>query len=402
MEDLQQLYIDEGYPSKTKFIAITRKLRSQGKLSATPNEVKQYLEGSAISVFDEPAPADSGTYEYPQYDYALIIDLLDMNNIKSKNQQYNWILNILEHHSRFVWSFPLKSKSSTVDGLNNPIAAGIKSVIEQIDPDGIANILLVSDQGKEFKGNVSSMLEDYPYVFRLYSTDERKSTTPVEVFNKTLRGYIKRAQATSGNLNWIDHLQKIISVYNSSPHTGNLDDFASSDIPVERLLSIKNDLLNDIRHTEINLDGIPERKYADGTKVRLAQKIDLFDKKSMVPKLSSMIYEVVGFEHTYYKLKDTNGKIIRAIESRLRPTTAANQSTITPIGDQLREEQRHNTTQRRLAKEILSPKSIDNEVVIDDEGRERVQIKKRRLPAREKRDKTAANARIAAQFKGKK
>lgn len=403
MDDLQQLYIKSGSPSKTKFITLTRKLRAEGKLLATPDQVKEFLDASTVSVFDD-VKSTNDQYKYDAYDYVLIADLMSMENIKAQNRQYNWILCILEFKSRFLWTFPLKNKSSNDRELtakdSNPIAAAFASVLEQIDPDRTASILIITDLGGEFKGQVSKLLndEDYPWVFRRYAEPKvRKSTQPIERVIRTLRDAIKRINATNDNLNWIDHIQGIVARYNSDVHTG------IDDVPVERLLSIKNDYENGISHAIIDLDSLPKRKFPDGTIVRLKLPQDTFAKRSFVPKLSTERYRVVGFEHTKYQLvniNDPNDKK-EAIESHLRVTNEKTAPQVT-FSKQLNDEQRHNTTQRRLAKEVLNKKSIDNEVVIDEDGRERVQIKKRRLPLREKRDKTAANARIAAQFKGKK
>lgn len=399
---LSELYERLGYPSKSKFTSAATKLINEGSLDATKGQVKAFLEQSDISIHDKPN-IEHKKFSYPRYDFALIMDLMDMNKEKAQNSQYNWILNILEHHSRFVWSFPLKSKSSLVESMTaaekNPIAAAIQAVIEQIDPDQIADILLVSDGGTEFKGRVTTMLKQYPSVYRRISTPDYKSTMPVERFNYTLRQALARSFAHHKNLKWLSVLPNIISAYNSSESNADLDDYSNSKIPVDRLLSIVKDVADGNRHAVIDLR-YREPVYDVGTKVRIANRINLFDKKSMKPKLSSKVYTIVKYQLPYVIVADSQGNEQSVAYKRLKPTNAQVTDHESVI-DQIEAEETHQRHQRRLAKEILSPKSIDNEVVIDEDGRERVQIKKRRLPLREKRDKTAANARIAAQFKGK-
>ena len=408
-DTLERLYAAWGYPSKTKFQFITRALRKKKELNKTIKEVNDFLDRSAISVLDAPVVGVPSHYNYPSYDFALIIDLMDMSIVKSKNEGYNWILNILEHHSRFVFSFKLKSKSSLrLDADDsNKIASALESVLEQIDPGHTANILVVSDQGTEFRGEVTKMLKKYENVYRRYSDAQRKSTMPVERFNKTLRVSLARAQAATGSLNWTSHLDTIVGVYNGTPHSGSLDDTAPTDIPVDRLLSVVEDLKNGISHAVINLDGLPERKYPNGTRVRVQEQSKLFDKKSSTAKLSSVIYTVKGFEHTFYIVEDDEGNQLEVIEERLRPTSATETATVnlklskSPRGirEQLSDEQQHNRTQRRLA-DILPKKSLDTHVVVGEDGRESVQMKPSRMPRSSTRDKSAAKARISEQLKG--
>lgn len=403
MESLQQLYKDSGSPSRTKFIDITRKLRRDGKLTASPTDVVMFLDSTSTAVFDDVDTNETKHYDYPAYDYALIIDLMDMNNISSKNHGYNWILNILEYHSRFVWSFPLKTKSSTEAGLtakdSNPIAASIQSVLEQIDPDRTASIRLVSDLGGEFKGEVSKMLKDYPWVFRLYTIPGRRtSTMPVERFNRTLRDALKRVMATNNNLNWTDELSGVINRYNASHHEG------LNDIPVDKLLSIKHDLDQGISHAVIKLDSLPELKYPVGSLVRIKLKQSEFAKKSFVPKTSSEVYKVIGFKHTLYQLEPVDGgEPVSALEKELRLVPKITKLVVDkpkpkPIHEQLSEEQSHARQQRKL-KDILPKKSLDTIIAQDEHGREVVRLKPSRLPKNSRRDKSAAIARMKEQSK---
>jgi hypothetical protein len=62
-------------------------------------------------------------------DFALIADLMDVSNIARKNGGYNWILNILEGNTRYIWSFAIKSKSSLeIDKEGNNASAGSKKL----------------------------------------------------------------------------------------------------------------------------------------------------------------------------------------------------------------------------------------------------------------------------------
>ena len=73
-------------------------------------------------------------------------DLMDLMKFSRYNKGYKYILNIIDIYSRFVWSFPLKTKKP------DEIVPHIESVIKQIPKNHYKSIRY--DQGNEFKGKV--------------------------------------------------------------------------------------------------------------------------------------------------------------------------------------------------------------------------------------------------------
>ncbi|CAF1516025.1 unnamed protein product, partial [Didymodactylos carnosus] len=73
----------------------------------------------------------------------LQIDLVDMRTRPDKvseNVVYNWILNCIDHYSKFCWAFPLKNKTA-VD-----VSVKLRELFFTFDPPR----LLHSDNGREF------------------------------------------------------------------------------------------------------------------------------------------------------------------------------------------------------------------------------------------------------------
>lgn len=308
MSDLETLYKDQGYPSRSKFISLTRKLRKENKLKQTPEEVNQFLD-QKIGVFDNPT-RKTGHYQYPSYDYTLIADLMDLSNLSHHNQGYNWVLNILEANSRYVWSTALKNKSS--NETTEAIANNFKSVLKELDPEKKFSILIVTDQGTEFKGKVSKLLAEYPWVFRRYTTATRKSTQLVERYNRTLREALKRAMATNENLNWTKVLQEVVKTYNETTHS------TTDQKPIDSLIGLKHQRDSGDTAT-IDISNVPKPIFEVGSYVRkvLNYTNDPFAKKSFIPKLSDKVYKITKFEHGHFILDDES----EVEPNQIRPTS---------------------------------------------------------------------------------
>jgi hypothetical protein len=77
----------------------------------------------------------------------LQIDLVDMRSrpdILKDEITYNWILNCIDHFSKFSWAYPLQNKSA------NEVASKLRELFFVFGPPKI----LHSDNGKEFVANV--------------------------------------------------------------------------------------------------------------------------------------------------------------------------------------------------------------------------------------------------------
>lgn len=323
---LDELYRELLAPAKTKFVAEVRKRLKNGEVEKVPlnwlDEVERFLDGVNATVFVK-EQVRNRHYNYSSVDFALIADMLDVSNIAKGNGGYNWILNILEGNTRYVWSFAIKSKSSleTDKEGNNAIAKAFKDVFDLLIPghDGSRNypataisptILVVTDEGTEFKGKVSTVIGNYVYASRRFTAPHRKSTELVERFNRTLRGSLARLMNLFDG-KWYPYLQQIIGKYNGEKHS------ATGEAPIDALLKRVLDLQEGISHAVIDLD-LPERTFADGSEVRLLVNYDIFAKKSMTPVWSHEVWVVKGFEHSFYIVEGPKGREKRVTEGEMK------------------------------------------------------------------------------------
>ncbi len=307
---LEQLYKEYLYPSKSAFKKIL-------KAKQVP-----FTEKELDAIYSKPqkkkTPEPIKHYSDENYHFILYVDLMDFQRYKRLNGNYAYILTVLEWRSRYAWAFPIKQKTP------EQIAPLIKSVIEELSTQvsEAPMIRVVTDEGSEFKGAVSKMLKQFSekgiFIFRLINVvnnknvgSVRKSTVPVERFNKTVLLYLKNywEQNDKANnkviRNWVDPLPRLIDRYNSIPHS------TTNEKPKDRLKAIAKKPLT------INLTPIPERdptgsiimiKVGDMARVRMLR--EQFEKKTLAREWSHPM-EVVKVEYPWVTIAEKATKLGR-------------------------------------------------------------------------------------------
>jgi transposase InsO family protein len=178
-------------------------------------------------------------------------DLIDMNRYKKHNQQYRYILTVVDFFSRR--SFAEKIKHKDVESV---IAAFDKIVTEQTN--GTYPISLVCDNGSEFE------LNDWckEHKIRLAHTSSHTPTqnSLTENFNGQLRRLIRANFVRRSDLVWIEDLQMMLDNHNGTKQ--KLTKFAPDEIWSEgrkkpRIKKIKEE---GISTPTDQLDGLPATK----------------------------------------------------------------------------------------------------------------------------------------------
>ena len=138
------------------------------------------------------------------------LDILDLKDYgPENNNNYRYVLVIIDNFSKYGWTIPLKNKN----------AQTIKDYFE--------NVLLSSkrkpnlfetDRGKEFYNNI---FQDFlnKNDIKHYSRNSSYGAVFAERFNRTIRGLIKRPVFEKGDANWIDVLPIITKQYNDRIHS---------------------------------------------------------------------------------------------------------------------------------------------------------------------------------------
>lgn len=134
-------------------------------------------------------------------------DICDMSNIAKFNDNVKYFLILMDLHSRYVWIFPMKTKTSNIV-LNN-----FKKLKDQVG--NFQN--LWTDRGGEYV-NKSFIKWCQENNINLYHTGGENKSVFVERFIRTLRGMISTYLIENNTERYIDKLNEIVFNYNNKKH----------------------------------------------------------------------------------------------------------------------------------------------------------------------------------------
>jgi len=130
------------------------------------------------------------------------IDLIDMR--ADPDGEYQWILHIRDHFSKFSCAYPLKSKESM------EVAIALMVWIGQFGPPKI----LQCDNGNEFKGEVLRIVESYRITLIHGRPRHPQTQGLIEQANAVLKQKIRIAKAKTGVNRWRQFLPMVILAMN--------------------------------------------------------------------------------------------------------------------------------------------------------------------------------------------
>ena len=138
------------------------------------------------------------------------LDILDLKDYgPENNNNYRYVLVILDNFSKFGWTIPLKNKN----------AQTIKDSFENILINSKRKPgLIETDRGKEFYNNIFQDFLNENNI-KHYSRNSSYGAVFAERFNRTIRDLLKKIVFEQGDGNWIDILQTITKQYNNRIHS---------------------------------------------------------------------------------------------------------------------------------------------------------------------------------------
>ena len=221
-------------------------------------------------------------------------DLIDKSSLSKYNNNYKFILTVIDIFTKYAWAIPLKNKS----GLS--ITNGFKTILSE----GRKPEKLWVDRGSEFYNKTLKSLLEYgtgkaASGIELYSTYSDLKAVFIERFNRTLVHIINKPMFINGDGNWVNILNDAVVTYNNNIHsTTNMTPVDASNNPdkVKYTFSFKN------------IKG----KLNVGDYVRNADKRNIFSKgyTSNWNRELFKVNEVLKTHPSTYKIEDINGEII--------------------------------------------------------------------------------------------
>ena len=223
-------------------------------------------------------------------------DLIDKSSLSKYNNNYKFILTVIDIFTKYAWAIPSKNKS----GLS--ITNGFKIVLSEHSQGGSESRKpekLWVDRGSEFYNKtIKSLLKEYET--KLYSTYSDLKAVFIERFNRTLLQIINKPIFVTGDGNWVNILNDAVITYNNNIHS------TIKMTPVDA--SINPDIVRYI----ISFSTKIEPKIKVGDYVRNADKRYIFSKgyTSNWNRELFKINEDLKSQPPTYKIEDINGELI--------------------------------------------------------------------------------------------
>ena len=220
-------------------------------------------------------------------------DLADMQKLKQFNDNYGYILTVIDVLSRFSWAVPIKTKSPVY----------VKAAFEKIfTSSGREPYRLYTDRGLEFYGEpFASFLKQHGIEHYSPKNQEIKCAV-IERYNRTLKTRLWRLFTAQRSYRWIDKLQEIVDAINNTPH---------------RTIGIAPALVNKSNEEEIYQRLYGDRlsrtfRFAVGEQVRISKYKHLFE-KGYVQNFTTEIFTIakrISRGVPVYALKDYYGDLL--------------------------------------------------------------------------------------------
>jgi hypothetical protein len=134
-------------------------------------------------------------------------DLCDMSSLAKANNNYKYILTVIDIFSKYAWAVPVKTKT----GLE--ITNAFEKIFKNRQPRK-----LQTDKGTEFINRNTQQLFNNKGI-HWFATENETKAQIVERFNRTLKERMYKYFTAQNTRRWIDVLEKLVKNYNTSYHS---------------------------------------------------------------------------------------------------------------------------------------------------------------------------------------
>lgn len=282
----------------------------------------------------------------------LQVDLMDVSRYAAKNKQTKFLLNAVDVFSRKAWSFPQTNKSA------KQTAASLGKLFRSVQKAHPKNSLtMTSDLGSEFVNDtVQRVLRRWNVEH--YTIDNSKQNHPtktgiVERFNRTLLNIMRKYITANDSVAYLQVLPDFLENYNNRAH---------------RSIQARPE---DVFRGDVKPDGGPVRRAEQtkvGSKVRVLLKDKLFSKKSLEPKYTKEVFEVIGREGNRYRLA---GKRLTFLARQLKVVPAGSQS----VAEQVIEREKKTVRRQRRKVRRRKQTGVDEANIVEGKRMRKAKFK---------------------------
>ena len=135
-------------------------------------------------------------------------DLVDMSKFSRINKGYKYIFTNIDIFSKYVWSFPLETKT----------IKEIKPCFEKISKARKPKFLWSDQESSFFSKEMLNFFEDHNV--KIYYTFSNLKAVFIERFNRSLRELMMKEFVKNNNTIWYNTLANLIKTYKNRYHHG--------------------------------------------------------------------------------------------------------------------------------------------------------------------------------------
>lgn len=225
-------------------------------------------------------------------------DLTDFTSLSKSNDNYRFILFIIDAFSRQAFATPIKNKSC------KEVTEAFRGIISSTNR---SPVYLSTDRGTEFlcKG-FQDMLSENKIVFYTTYSQETKASF-IERLQRTIKQKLFRYFTYSGTTRYIDVLQDFIEGYNDTHHS------SIKVKPKDVDYTNQGKLWNEQYFPDDYSTAKPTFKFRPGDTVRVSKYKSTFS-KGYQQLWSNELFTVVKAHHTnppVYTIADQNNEVIK-------------------------------------------------------------------------------------------
>ena len=295
----------------TAFRSNKAQLLSGFKTAEERQIAKRWLYSQEAYVLGRQAPHGKGKFTRGKtissgIDDLWQMDLADLTDKMDENDDYRFMLTVIDVFSRWAWAQPVLTKSGA------DVVKALKAVFHRAGSRRPHKIQ--TDRGLEFWNKHVKKLLREEGVLKLYSShDQDTKASLAERFNRTIKEQVTHFMMYYNTNRWIDDLQQIMYSYNNARHSS----LGTSPL---RVMHMNQSELEDLwqrqyggmsEKGERQLERDITRGYKVGDLVRVTHLKRTFE-KGFMPRWQREVFKVVGSkymkERLVYKLQDLKGE----------------------------------------------------------------------------------------------
>lgn len=209
---LEEIYFDPSHPGSFQNPqSLYKVIKKEKKFKITLKEIKNWLSTKNTYTLNKFVKR---TFERNRVivggiDDQWDADLASFYSYRDTNDNFSYLLCVIDIFSRFAWIEPLKNKT----------ANEIKKAFQKILSEGRKPLRLRTDAATDFTSKIfQNLVKSKGFIH--FTTHNEKQANYVERFIKTIKNKIYRYMTSKNTTRYIDVLSDIVNSYNNTWHSG--------------------------------------------------------------------------------------------------------------------------------------------------------------------------------------